>query len=707
MASLIPGYEYDIFISYRQKDNKGDRWVTEFIRALKTELEATFKEDVSIYFDENAHDGLLETYNVNKSLEGKLKCLIFIPILSQTYCDAKSYAWNNEFLAFNKNASTDSFELDVRLPNGNVASRVLPVRIHEIDVADQMMLEHELHGQLRSIDFIYHAAGVNRPLRPDDDKVRDNEYKTVYRNQINKVANAVKQIINALINHDQPAGAIPKRNFSVTSEKAKSKQSKVLTLSFILLLLLVFGYFLFNARTSVSSAPLDKSIAVLPFENMSNDPGQEYFSDGMMEEIINQLAKVKELQVTSRTSSMKYKGSKAVHTGSLKEIARELGVTKIVEGSVRTSGNQMRIAVQLIDAQRDKHLWSETFDKPRDVNSIFAIQTEIALRIAKELKTMLKPGEEEALQQIPTRNLEAYQLYLRARQAAQDREMESILESISLIQKALELDPDFIVAKCALANSYLLYKDWGYPNSDGFYEEAQKLAQEVIAKDPQQALAYSVLSSVDLGLGNFKEFRVNLDHAVENDPKDVEILHRSAGSFAMIGEKEKALTLIEKALKSDPFSPIVNHNYLRVLLYNRDYSLASKKFEEVMKHIPDHSALKTDIQKAYQFEMGKCDSLQSPFNKTLCLAIRGNTDRAKNEFKLLTFPDNKEGLILRSYFSAIVNDNADLLFEALDAMWKNKQMKSGLKYLKTDPVYDRYRSDPRYQKLLKEIGLVD
>jgi tetratricopeptide (TPR) repeat protein len=102
MASIIPGYEYDIFISYRQKDNKGDRWVSEFVDALKTELESTFKEEISVYFDINPHDGLLETHNINASLKEKLKCLVFIPIISQTYCDPQSYAWQSEFVAFNK-----------------------------------------------------------------------------------------------------------------------------------------------------------------------------------------------------------------------------------------------------------------------------------------------------------------------------------------------------------------------------------------------------------------------------------------------------------------------------------------------------------------------------------------------------------------------------------------------------------------------------
>jgi len=130
MASIVPGYEYDVFISYRQKDNKGDRWVSEFVEALKTELESTFKEEISVYFDINPHDGLLETHDIDASLKEKLKCLVFIPIISQTYCDPQSFAWHHEFVAFNKMAKEDHFGRDIRLAGGNVASRILPIKIN-------------------------------------------------------------------------------------------------------------------------------------------------------------------------------------------------------------------------------------------------------------------------------------------------------------------------------------------------------------------------------------------------------------------------------------------------------------------------------------------------------------------------------------------------------------------------------------------------
>jgi Sulfatase-modifying factor enzyme 1 len=211
MASLIPDYEYDIFISYRQKDNKGDKWVSEFVDALKTELESTFKEEISVYFDINPHDGLLETHDVDASLKEKLKCLIFIPIISRTYCDPKSFAWEHEFKAFVESASNDQFGLKIKLPNGNYSNRILPVRIHNLDSADIKLFESEIGGVLRSIDFVYKETGVNRQLRAKDDDIIKNSGQILYRDQINKVAMAVKDIIESMKSH-------------VTDDNAKGKE---------------------------------------------------------------------------------------------------------------------------------------------------------------------------------------------------------------------------------------------------------------------------------------------------------------------------------------------------------------------------------------------------------------------------------------------------------------------------------------------------
>ena len=194
--------------------------MSEFIEALKTELESTFKEEISVYFDINPHDGLLETHDVDASLKEKLKCLVFIPIISRTYCDPKSFAWEHEFKAFVEQASHDQFGLKVKLPNGNVANRVLPVRIHDLDQEDIKLCESVLGGVLRGIEFIYKEPGVNKPLTSDDDE-KKNLSNTKYRIQINKVANAIKEIIRGLL--VEPVKAVVERDQSKESLKKSVK----------------------------------------------------------------------------------------------------------------------------------------------------------------------------------------------------------------------------------------------------------------------------------------------------------------------------------------------------------------------------------------------------------------------------------------------------------------------------------------------------
>ena len=200
MGSILPGYEHDIFVSYRHHDNKYDGWVTEFVERLQQELNATLKDKLTIYFDKNPESGLSDNHVVDQSIRNKIKSLIFIPIVSQTYCDTSSFAWSQEFMVFKEFAESDRFTRTIRLANGNFTSRILPIKIHDIDVADLRLLETELAGTLRSIDFIYREAGVNRPLRPVDDEISavSSQVKSLYRNQINKLAYAIKEIVQGM-----------------------------------------------------------------------------------------------------------------------------------------------------------------------------------------------------------------------------------------------------------------------------------------------------------------------------------------------------------------------------------------------------------------------------------------------------------------------------------------------------------------------------
>jgi len=308
MPSIIEGYNYDIFISYRQKDNKGDRWVSEFVDALKTELESTFKEEISVYFDINPHDGLLETHDVDASLKDKLKCLVFIPIISRTYCDPKSFAWEHEFKAFVELASQDQFGLKIKLPNGNVASRVLPIRIHDLDNEDIKLCESVLQGVLRGIEFIYKEPGVDRSLLPKDHE-KKNLNNTNYRNQINKVALAIKEIIIGLKtvpdllvtgkSHPEESMDDAKNEHirkAVISKRIISQKSKKWLIMLLSVVLCVIGVFVVikiieGSKQASDISKLEKSIAILPFVNDSPDQENTYFINGIMDEILNNLQK--------------------------------------------------------------------------------------------------------------------------------------------------------------------------------------------------------------------------------------------------------------------------------------------------------------------------------------------------------------------------------------------------------------------------------
>jgi hypothetical protein len=294
MASIVPGYEYDIFISYRQKDNKQDNWVTEFVENLKGELEATFKEDISVYFDSNPHDGLLESHDVGESLREKLKCVIFIPIISRTYCDPKSFAWEHEFKAFVELASKDRYGLKVKLHGGNVASRVLPVRIYDLNKEDINLCETVLGGPLRGIEFIYKSAGVNRPLRANEDHAQNNLNKTFYRDQINKMSHSIEEIIQGLVKEVQGStlnepgfgsgGKIEfKKSEQVIHRRSFFNLSRSKIVYVVLSLLLIFTVFvsyqtLFKRRSVngyKSEDILNKAIAVCdPLSSWANYTGK-------------------------------------------------------------------------------------------------------------------------------------------------------------------------------------------------------------------------------------------------------------------------------------------------------------------------------------------------------------------------------------------------------------------------------------------------
>ena len=564
MPSLIPGFEYDIFISYRHKDNKGAHWVRDFDDALKTELEATFKEDISIYFDENPHDGLLETHNVDKSLEGKLECLIFIPIVSQTYCDAKSFAWQHELCAFNKLAKEDQFGRDIKLVNGNVASRILPIKIHDLDAEDKALLASELGGVLRAIEFIFKSAGVNRPLRPHEDHPHDNLNKTFYRDQINKVANAIKEIIIAMksmaLNGDHrservsPGSQTHARSNEHLPVKQKSSVKKWLLFMLVCILGGVGSYSYFHKKDVIVS-DAEKYIAVLPLHNLSADPNNQFFADGIVEDLLNRLSTIEGFKVISRTSSERYRER---NEKSLPQIAKELGVSYIIEGSVQRDSNKTRINIQLIDAHLDAHIWSKYFD--RDFKDIFKIQSEIAIDIAHELNTVLTPQQTTDIQRNRTENIKAYELYQLGRFYWNKRTINGYQTGIGYFEKAIAEDPNYGLAYSGLADTYNLMALQEFMDLKTGRDKAVTLALKALELDDRLAEAHTVLGSIYTNVdwsweAAEKEYRMALDL----NPNFSTVHHYYSEHLSIVGKHEEARKHINKALELDPLSFVIRH----------------------------------------------------------------------------------------------------------------------------------------------------
>ena len=595
MPSLIPGFEYDIFISYRHKDNKGGHWVSEFVDALKTELEATFKEDISIYFDENPHDGLLETHNVDKSLEGKLKCLIFIPILSQTYCDPKSFAWQHELCVFNKLAKEDHFGRDIKLKSGNVGSRILPVQIHKLDTEDKSLIENELGGVLRSIEFIYRTAGVIRPLLSHEEDSKANLNHTFFRDQINKVARGSKELIDAMLMPaylSSSSGMTQPRNLPAALGKKFS-----IAATFILAIgIVTFSLFYFLGVGKKLDRTFEKSIAVLPFENMNKDPEYDYFSNGIAEDILNRLIKISDLQVKSRTSTMQYKGT----TKTASTIGNELGVNNILEGSVRRVGDTVRIVVQLIDTETDTQLWGETYD--RDLKDVLSVQSEIAVEIALALKAKLTSTEKENLQQKITHSITAYDYFLKAREIMNQNGVrkEDFESSLALINQSLKMDPYFSTGIAFKGRIWMKSIYTLGLNDNIIADSVNYYATRAIKADPSEPAGYLLRADLSGFLGNSSQARQDYAKAYELAPKDGEVLY-GYGTQLIKDKKERGADLILQSIENQYRLQDAQYYSSMALFYyySDDLEAAERLFLEAKKLDPGDSYISIALANIY------------------------------------------------------------------------------------------------------------
>jgi len=695
MPSLFPDYQYDIFISYRHNDNRTG-WVTEFVNALQKELAATIKDPVSVYFDTNPYDGLLETHNVDKSLEGKLKCLIFIPILSQTYCDQKSFAWQHEFCAFNKFALNDRFGRDIKLGNGNVTSRILPIKIHDLDAEDKTIIENEIGGVLRSVEFIYQEPGVNRPLSSGDSK-SDNQKKTDYRNQVNKVANAIKDSITSLRN---PVYNREKSSASIPATKPLNKKGKVQVAVVALAVLLAsLAYFVSQRKEETTSLPLGRSIAVLPFEDMSPGKDQEYLGDGLAEEIINVLTRIEDLHVIGRTSSFSFKGKNT----DLITIGEQLGVETILEGSVRKSGNQIRVTAQLNRAKDGSHLWSETYD--RELNDIFAIQDDISARIADRFKSTMKITD---VLSPPTRNTDAYELYLKAHQAS-TRGLTGAETARDYMEKAIALDSTFVSAYAELSYYYWVIRLFGLGDADASYFRARSAALKAIELDPQSYSGYAALSWINSFIEwDWATAKANFDKALTLGLPQPD--RNQAFVESILGRPDESIRIIKDLLTRDPLSVEYQLDLSRMNLYAGRFDDVLVNGEKILLIDPKNTSNKRHMGEAYLFsgnplkalnlfeELNKKDPSYSPQGYVGALV---NLGRKEEAFAALQSLPESTTPVKRAMCYIHLN-LLDSAFKYLENGYAQRDTQ--LTFLQVDPNFSSVREEPRYKAMVRKMN---
>lgn len=376
---------------------------------------------------------------------------------------------------------------------------------------------------------------------------------------------------------------------SITPQTGK-KINKVIITVLSMALVFVLIERVFFAQTGMIEDPgLEMhaaSIAVLPFVNMSSDQENEYFSDGLSEELLNGLAKIEGMQVAGRTSSFQFKGQ----TPDFKEVGELLKVQHVLEGSVRKSGNRVRITAQLIQAENGYHLWSETYDRELTATDIFDIQEEITRKVVSELKVRLLPEEEVAISTNPTEDIEAYNAFLEATQVEVSRQPDDLAHAVRKYKEAISIDPTFSLAYARLAYTYNLMNSYGNLP----FEETKKLMRDNIDQalllNSNQGKAYQALAMY------FRDFESDFDKAEEAARKAVELLpsdamaHNSLQIALDKNEKQdESNEILKRAYELDPLNNIVASNYAGYLVSEQRFDEALKLINQILERYPDYT----------------------------------------------------------------------------------------------------------------------
>jgi TolB-like protein/Flp pilus assembly protein TadD len=473
--------------------------------------------------------------------------------------------------------------------------------------------------------------------------------------------------------------------------------------------LFFLGRYSASTRQTQSSGTPEKSIAVLPFDNLSRDPDNAYFCEGVQDEILTRLAKVADLKVISRTSTQHFKSS----PDNLPQIARQLGVAHILEGSVQKAGDAVRVNVQLINAASDAHLWAETFD--RKLTDIFAVESEIAKTIAETLQARLTGSEKSAIAKTPTVNPEAYERYLKGRFFAEKRTGADLRKSIDYYDEAIAKDPGYALAYVGLADSHLLLSAYGAISPKESVLPARAALKKALELDDSLAQAHAssgLLATIELDVNRAIS---ELERAIQLNPNYATAHHWLALPLMGIGQSDRAIIEAKRAIELDPLSLICNSDlswiYFNARRYDEAEAQARKtldmdsRFTVAHYYLGETFQVKGKLTEAIAEYQKAFELNNDPFSLAMlgqAYARQGKTDEARKVLARLS--EEAKSRYVSPYALAVVLTALGDKAHAIDELERGYD-EGGfyISLIKADPLFDDLRGDPRFEALVQKI----
>ena len=450
------------------------------------------------------------------------------------------------------------------------------------------------------------------------------------------------------------------------------------------------------------------SLAVLPLANLSHDPEQEYFADGMTEELIANLAQVRALRVISRTSSMHYKGTNQ----TLPQIARELGVDAVIEGTVQRSGNRIQVATQLIRGETGTTLWAKKYE--RNVEDVLLMQSELAQAIVGEIKVQLRPEERELFASVRPINSEAYDAYLLGNYHSSKRTPAAIAKAIEYFQKAIRLDPVYAQAYAGLAGAYFERDIWGGGEFGGSADQIRYNTLNALELNGSLAEAHALLGEIYFGYDwDWPHAEAEFKRAIELNANSARSYEQYAFFLQAMGRQQEALAAVHRAVELDPLSAWYICEEGRVLYRARRYDDAIARYERALELDPAYLPALSRIRDAYE-QLGKYDEAlawsakyqQASGNPGLNLALRARVyaHLGKRDAAVAVLNKLGNGNLSNEYRAGIYSALGEH-DRAIAELEKIVKARSAMPFIFVDPQLDGLRSDPRFKELMRRIGL--